>query len=357
MNRRDFLRSASIAATVAAGLGTHGMAAGAQTRPAGEPNNDEEPDQAPQQTRRGTMLYRRFGRTHEEISAIGMGGFHVGKIDDEQDAIQLVRKAIDRGITFMDNCWDYHNGRSEVLMGKALQNGYRDKVFLMTKVDGRTKQAAAAQLDESLRRLKTDRIDLLQIHELIRPHGPDQCFADDGAIHALLAARKAGKIRYIGFTGHKDPLVHLRMLDTAKAHDVQFDAVQMPLNVLDAQFRSFRRQVLPRAVSEGLAVLGMKPMGGGVIVENTDKVTAQDCLHFALHLPTSTVITGMERERDLDQALAAAESFDGLSHEELAALLQRVESLAANGKYELYKTTAHFDGTASHPEWLTATPS
>jgi aryl-alcohol dehydrogenase-like predicted oxidoreductase len=297
------------------------------------------------------MLYRTLGQTGERISAIGLGGFHIGVPRDEQEGIRLIRSAIDRGITFMDNCWDYLNGTSEIRMGKALRDGYRDKVFLMTKIDGRTRRAAAQQIDECLQRLQTDRIDLMQHHEIIRLEDPDRVFAAGGAMEAVLAAKQAGKVRYIGFTGHKDPLVHLRMLEVAAQHQFHFDAAQMPLNVMDAHFRSFAKQVVPALVKEGIGVLGMKPLGSGAIVRS-GAVSAIECLHYALNLPTSVVITGVESMARLDQAMEAVRTFKPMSEAQLAAILAKTASLAAAGKYEQFKTTAGFDGTARHPEWL-----
>jgi aryl-alcohol dehydrogenase-like predicted oxidoreductase len=237
------------------------------------------------------MLYRSLGRTGETVSAVGVGGFHLGlETVDEALAVRIVRTAVDRGITFMDNCWDYNDGLSEMRMGRALRGGYRERVFLMTKVDGRSKKEAAKQLDESLRRLQVDHIDLVQHHEVIRFEDPHRIFHEQGANAALLEARGAGKLRYIGFTGHKDPRIHLHMLDVAAEHGFAFDAVQMPLNVLDAHYRSFERQVLPRLVEQGIAVLGMKSMAEGVLLR-TGTVTAAECLHYALNLPTSVVFT------------------------------------------------------------------
>ena len=265
--------------------------------------------------------------------------------------IKIIRSAIDAGINFMDNCWDYHDGGSEVRMGKALRDGYRDKVFLMTKIDGRTKAAAARQIDESLKRLQTDRIDLMQHHEIIRMEDPDRVFAEGGAHEAMLEAKKAGKIRYIGFTGHKDPVVHLRMLEIAAQHQFHFDAVQMPLNVMDAHFRSFEHKVLPVLVKEEIGVLGMKPLGSGAILKsNTAKPI--ECLHYAMNLPTSVVITGMQSMENLEQALEAARTFKPMNKEVVSALLARTRSAAAFGKFEMFKTSAGFDGTARHPEWL-----
>ncbi|MEI8044557.1 MAG: aldo/keto reductase [Verrucomicrobiota bacterium] len=299
----------------------------------------------------GDLPHRTLGRTGEKISAIGLGGYHIGIPKEEQESIRIMRGAIDQGITFMDNCWDYHEGASEIRMGKALRDGYRAKVFLMTKIDGRTKAAAARQIDECLQRLQTDRVDLMQLHEIIRMEDPDRCFAVGGAMEALAQAKQAGKIRYIGFTGHKDPLVHLRMLEVAAAHKFRFDAVQMPLNVLDAHFRSFEHQVLPILVKEQIGVLGMKPLASGLALQ-TKTVSATECLHYAMNLPTSTVITGIDRMELLDQALEAARTFKPMSKGAISALLARTAEAAASGKYEPFKTTAGYDGTAHHPQWM-----
>lgn len=299
------------------------------------------------------MQYRALGSTGEQVSALGLGGFHIGSPETERESIAIIRAAIEGGITFMDNCWDYHDGVSEVRMGKALEGGYRERVFLMTKIDGRTYDAARAQIEESLTRLRTDVIDLMQIHEVIRLEDPDRVFAPDGAIRALVEARDAGHIRFIGFTGHKDPQVHLRMLSIAADHEFRFDAVQMPLNVLDAHFRSFEQRVLPELVAQGIAVLGMKPMGAGRIPE-TGTVSAEECLRYALSLPTSTVITGIESMEVLRQDLEAARLFEPLSDAERAELLSRTEALADRGAHEGYKTGSSFDGTALNPGWLGA---
>src|SRR5947209_408302 len=241
------------------------------------------------------MPYRILGSTGERVSAIGLGGWHLGfKKVDEQLSIRIVRDAIQRGINFMDNCWDYNDGASETRMGKALRDGYRNKVFLMTKIDGRSKKEAARQVEESLRRLQTDMIDLVQHHEILRYEDPHRVFDDDGANAALVAARAAGKLRYIGFTGHKDPHVHRYMLEVAAQHGFRFDTVQMPLNVMDAHFRSFARVVLPELVRQDIGVLGMKPMANGIILKSKT-VTPIECLHYALNLPTSVVITGIDR--------------------------------------------------------------
>jgi aryl-alcohol dehydrogenase-like predicted oxidoreductase len=299
----------------------------------------------------GEMPYRRLGSTGEKVSAIGLGGFHIGIPKDEQEAIRLMRSAIDRGITFMDNCWDYHDGNSEVRMGKGLRDGYRQKVFLMTKIDGQTKVSAARQIEDSMRRLQTDHIDLLQFHEIIRIGDPDRIFGSGGAAEAALEAKKAGKIRYLGFTGHKDPDIHLKMLEVARAHKFRFDAVQMPLNVMDAHFRSFEHKVVPVLVKEKIGVLGMKSMGSGVILQSK-VVQPIECLHYAMSLPTSVVIMGIDRMEILDQALEAARTFKPMSQESVSALLARTAEAAGAGQYEPFKTTTSFDGTAHNPQWL-----
>src|SRR5439155_24320703 len=295
--------------------------------------------------------YRRLGRTGEMVSLIGVGGYHLGRQADEQETIRIVRTAVDSGINFLDNCWDYNGGASELRMGKALRDGYREKAFLMTKIDGRTNESAARQIDESLRRLQTDRIDLMQFHEVIRMTDPERVFGTDGALEAVVAAQRAGKIRYVGFTGHKSPAIHLRMLQTARAHGFRFDAVQMPLNVMDAHYDSFAKQVVPVLVEQDIAVLGMKPMGDPfVLVSGT--VTAVDCLHYAMSLPTSVVITGCDSLPVLEQALEAARSFKPLDSSEVASLLAKTAKAAEIGQFELYKTSHQFDGTYSNPQWL-----
>jgi aryl-alcohol dehydrogenase-like predicted oxidoreductase len=298
------------------------------------------------------MMYRTLGRTGERVSAIGLGGFHLGlPAVDESLALRIVHTAIDRGITFMDNCWDYHDGESERRMGKALRDGRREKVFLMTKIDGRSKREAARQLDESLRRLGTDRIDLVQHHEVIRFEDPHRIFDPEGANAALLSARQAGKLRHIGFTGHKDPRIHLHTLEVAAAHEFHFDAVQMPLNLFDAHYRSFGTEVLPRLVEQEIGVLGMKSMAAGIL-PGSGVVTAAECLRYALTLPTSVVITGMDSLEILDQAVRAAAAFTPLAAAAMSALLAKTAAAAAGGLYEPFKTTSLFDGTAENPRWL-----
>jgi aryl-alcohol dehydrogenase-like predicted oxidoreductase len=296
------------------------------------------------------MPYRPLGRTGEKVSALGLGGAHIGK-PDEAEAVRIIRAAIDGGITFMDNSWDYNGGASEVRMGKALKDGYREKAFLMTKIDGRTKASAAKQIDESLKRLQTDHVDLMQFHEIIRMEDADRIFASGGAMEAMQEAKQAGKVRFIGFTGHKDPLIHLRMLEVAGQHQFRFDAVQMPLNVMDAHFRSFEHQVLPVLVREGMGVLGMKSMGSGDILKS-GVVKPIECLHYAMHLPTSTVITGIESMDNLNQAFEAARTFQKMESKAVSGLLGKTKTVASEGKFELFKTGTRFDATAKHPDWL-----
>jgi aryl-alcohol dehydrogenase-like predicted oxidoreductase len=303
------------------------------------------------------MLYRALGRTGVQVSAVGLGGFHLGSPRlSSAEAVRLVRTALDGGLTFMDNSWDYREGESERRLGKALREGHRSRAFVMTKVDGRTKKEAARQLDESLKRLRMDEIDLLQHHEVIRYDDVDRIFSAGGAMEAFVAARKAGKIRFIGFTGHKDPGVHLYMLETAKRHGFRFDTVQMPLNLMDTHFRSFEKKVLPELVAAGIGVLGMKSMGDRVILKS-GAVTPMECLHYALSLPTSVVITGIDRMKILKQALKAAATFRPLTKPQAARLRAKTAKLAVGGAYELFKTTSIFDSTAAHPEWLGEEPA
>jgi len=297
------------------------------------------------------MIYRSLGTTGARVSAIGLGGAHIGGGPDADSRIRLVRSAVDQGITFLDNCWDYSDGLAEVRMGQALRDGYRQKVFLMTKMDGRTKDSYNRQLEQSLGRLQTDMIDLVQFHEIIRMEDPDRIFAAGGALEAAVAAREAGKIRYIGFTGHKDPAVHLRMLEMAQKHNFHFDTVQMPINVMDAHFRSFTKEVLPVALKQGIGVLAMKTFGSSFILDSKT-VEPIEALHYGLTQPVSVVITGIDSPKILEQALTAAKTFKPLSEPQIAALLARTKDAASEGRYELFKTSNHFDGTAANPKWL-----
>jgi len=303
---------------------------------------------------KGGIPYRTLGRTGEKVSHIGIGGYHLGKPGlDAQGSIRIVRTALDEGINFLDNCWDYNGGESEIRLGRALRDGYRQKAFVMTKIDGRDKGTATNQIHESLQRLQTDHLDLLQFHEVIRDTDPDRIFATGGALEAVLQAQKAGKVRYIGFTGHKSPDVHLKMLATASAHGFTFDTVQMPLNVMDHHFNSFEAKVLPVLLEQNIGVLGMKPMGDHFILQSKT-VTATECLHYSMNLPTSVVITGCDSLPILQQALDAARSFRPMNKEQTTALLAKTFKAAQSGEYELYKTSHHFDGTYQNPQWLGA---
>lgn len=303
------------------------------------------------------MTYRQLGTTGETVSAIGLGGGHIGGQKEAAEGTRLTRAAVDRGITFMDNSWDYSDGLAEIRMGQALRDGNRQKVFLMTKMDGRTADSYNKQLEQSLGRLRTDMIDLVQFHEVIRMEDPDRIFAADGAIEAAVAARQAGKIRYIGFTGHKDPAVHLRMLEVAQRHGFHFDTVQMPINVMDAHFRSFTHQVMPVALQQGIGVLAMKAMGGGggaagSIIVQSKTVQPVEALRYALTQPVSVVITGIDSDAILEQAINVARNFKPMSQAEVKSLLDRTREAASDGKYEVFKTTNRFDATARNPAWL-----
>ena len=299
----------------------------------------------------GGMPYRKLGRSGEKVSLVGLGGFHIGVPRDEREGIRIIHAAIDNGINFMDNCWDYHDGDSEVRMGKALKGGYRQKAFLMTKIDGQVKPAAEKQLEESLRRLQVDTIDLLQFHEVVRMKDPDRIFGPNGAIETLIKAKKEGKIRYIGFTGHQDPAIHVKMLNTAFHNDFTFDAVQFPLNPMDPHYRSFEKNVVPVLVEHGIGVLGMKPLGGGNLLRS-GTVTPIECLHYAMNLPTSVVINGCDSMQRLEQALTAARTFRPMTEKEVAALLAKTADAAKDGKFEPFKSTHAYNATDRHPEWL-----
>lgn len=335
MDRREFL---AVTGSIGAGISLTGCgAAGPEVKLADEPKTN--------------MQFRELGTTGEKVSIVGLGGFHIGMQKDEEESIKIIRAAVDGGINFLDNCWDYNEGKSEIRMGKALRDGYRKKVFLMTKLDGQDKKTALKQLDESLLRLQTDMIDLVQMHEIIRPGDPAKIFQPGGAIEALIEAKRAGKLRFTGFTGHKSPDIHLKMLETAKTHGYRFDTVQMPLNVMDAHFDSFGKKVLPVLVQEKIGVLGMKPMGGKHILESKT-VTPMECLHYAMSLPTSVVITGCDSMPILQQALEAARTFKPLDAQAMQQILAKSQPASDKGEFEKYKTTQQFDGTVQHPEWL-----
>lgn len=302
------------------------------------------------------MLYRELGVTGEMVSAVGMGGFHLGKPSQTtEDSIHLIRSGVDAGITFLDNCWDYNEGISEIRMGKALKDGYRDKVFLMTKVDGRTAKAFDKQLTQSLERLDVEKIDLVQFHEILRMEDPDRIFAKGGALEAALKAREAGKLQYIGFTGHKDPAVHLRMFEVADKNKFRFDTVQMPVNVMDAHFRSFTRQVIPVANDHGTGILAMKTFGDRYILES-GVVDPLEALHWGLSQKISVLIAGIDKPEILDQTLRAVRTYQPLSEADSQRILGKTREAASEGRYELFKISTHFDGTAHNPDWLGEEP-
>ena len=306
---------------------------------------------------RGEIPYRELGTTGEKVSIIGLGGWHIGlpKVD-EKLGIRIIHSAIDQGIQFLDNCWDYNEGISEIRMGRALrENHSRGKVFLMTKIDGRTKKEAARQLEQSLERLQTDCIDLVQHHEILRFEDPDRIFAPGGAHEALVEAKQAGKLRYIGFTGHKDPRIHLYMLEVAGRHGCKFDTAQMPLNVMDAHYRSFARLVLPELVRQGVGVLAMKTLANGAIVKSKT-VPPIEAIQYALNLPVSVAICGIDSIEVLEQALEAARSFQPWTPEQLNAVLAKTAQAAATGRFEPFKTSSIYDGTAKTPAWLGEEP-
>lgn len=282
---------------------------------------------------------RAMGRSGEQISLLGIGGFHVGTFDDEKDAIRLLHEAVDMGVTFMDNAWEYHDGRSEEIMGKALQGQYREKAFLMTKHHGRDKKTAMQHLDDSLRRLKTDVIDLWQFHEIVYPKDAEMIFADGGGIEAAIQAKESGKVRYIGFTGHKDPEYFLQMLD----HDYLWDAVQMPLNAFDPHYKSFEKTILPILLERQIGVLAMKTLGSRILLDS-NKITAEEALRYAMSLPVSTVISGITSLDELRKNAEVARTLKPMTMAERTALLERTREAAVTGEYELYKSTNRFNG-------------
>ncbi len=285
------------------------------------------------------MPTRVLGRTGRNISILGLGGHHIGQIQDDREAIRLIRTAIDLGITFMDNAWEYHQGRSEVLMGRALQDGYRDRVFLMTKHHGRDKKTAMQHLEDSLRRLNTDVIDLWQFHEIIYENDPDMIFAPGGGIEAAEQAREQGKVRYVGFTGHKDPAIFRKML----SYDYPWTSVQMPVNVLDAHFKSFQKSILPILLERNIGPIAMKSMGGGHVLES-GVVGPKQALRYAWSQPVATVVCGMTSREQLEMNIQAAIDFKPLSRHEEAELLEKAKPVARDGAFEPFKTTAQFDG-------------
>ena len=327
LTRRKFVKGSAAALTATMVVGPPLAAAGA--RGGGVPDIQE------------LVPRRPLGKTGVQVSALGVGGYHLGSMKDQKESMELVTRALEAGINFFDNCWEYHDGSSEERLGEALK-GKRDQAFLMTKVctHGRTKDIAMKQLEESLRRLQTDRVDLWQIHEVVYYNDPDLIFATNGAAEALLAAKQQGKVRFIGFTGHKNPAIHLKML----SHDFPFDAVQMPLNALDGTFKSFEHQVLPEANKLGIAVLGMKSLGGSGEIVSHGALTVEEGLRYAMSLPVATTISGMDSLGVLEQNLGVARGFKPLTAEAMQALRERARPLAADGRYELFKTSTKYDG-------------
>ena len=327
LSRRKFMQGAAIM----------GAAPLIPSRGFSASDNDSVPPQSPD----GTVPKKTLGRTGVQVSALGLGGYHLGSANTDQVANEIVAKALDHGINFFDNAWEYHDGLSEERLGRALKRK-RQSAFLMTKVctHGRDKKVAMRMLEESLRRLQTDHLDLWQIHEVIYENDPDLIFAPGGTAEALLDAKKQGKVRFVGFTGHKDPEIHLKML----AHDFPFDTVQMPLNCFDATFRSFETHVLPEATRRGIAVLGMKSLGGSGEMVRHGGITAQQGLRYAMSLPVATTISGIDSIEVLDQNLAVATNFQRFTATELKELRDQCRQFAADGRYELFKMTTKYDG-------------
>jgi aryl-alcohol dehydrogenase-like predicted oxidoreductase len=290
----------------------------------------------------GKQIARRpLGKTGLQVSILGIGGYHFGSIREEPVAAQIVNQALDAGINFFDNAWEYHDGYSEKFMGDSLK-GKRDRAIVMTKVctHGRDKKVALQMLEESLRRLQSDHVDIWQIHEVIYDNDPDLIFAPNGAAEALVQAKKDGKARFVGFTGHKDPSIHLKML----SHDFPFDTVQMPLNCMDGSFRSFEEQVLPELNRRGIAPLGMKSLGGSGEMVAKGAITAEEGLRYAMSLPVATTISGIDSLEVLHQNLEVALNFQPMSLEEMEALRKRCRRYAGDGRFELFKTTKKYDG-------------
>jgi uncharacterized protein len=290
--------------------------------------------------RAGEIPQRPLGRTGVKVSALGVGGHHLGDFKTVEEAIRLIHEAVDAGITFFDNCWEYWNGRAEDWLGRGLK-GRRDKVFLMTKVctHGRGAGLARRMLDESLRRLQTDHLDLWQIHGVSFDNDPELAYAKGGVLEALDLAKRQGKTRFVGFTGHKDPSIHLDMI----RRGYPFDSVQMPLNCLDASFRSFEKQILPELTQRGIAALGMKPMGGTAGAVKGGLVKAEEMLRYAMSLPVATTITGMDSLDVLHQNLRVARDFTPMTDAEMQALRDRCAKAAGDGRYEPYKLSLKFD--------------
>jgi aryl-alcohol dehydrogenase-like predicted oxidoreductase len=337
-SRRDFVKGAAAFTATAVTNARLAMTAKGKSGPQAGSSAASSSEQVPK---------RELGKTGAQVSAIGVGGYHLGSTKDQQEANELVARAMDAGINFFDNAWDYHDGLSEERLGTALK-GKRDQAFVMTKVctHGRGKDVAMQMLEQSLRRLQTDHLDLWQIHEVIYYNDPDLIFAPGGAAEALIAAKQQGKVRFVGFTGHKDPAIHLRML----AQNFPFDTVQMPLNAFDSSFRSFEKQVMPEANKRGIGVLGMKSLGGSGEMVTNGAITAQEGLRYAMSLPVGTTISGMDSLGVLEQNLEVARGFQPMSASEMQALRERVKVYAADGRFELFKTTKKYDGAVGREQ-------
>ena len=329
LDRRQLLKTLGVAGSVLALSGPRGLA---QTIA-----------QAPTAPRAATseIPQRALGKTGVNVSSLCFGGAHWGRIDNDAEAIRVLHEAVAAGVTFLDNAWEYNGGRSEELMGKALQ-GRRQQVFLMTKVcsHGRDKRVALQQLDESLRRLKTDYLDLWQIHEVVYDDDPDRHFALGGAAAALLEAKRQGKVRFVGFTGHKHPAIHLKML----AHDFPFDTCQMPLNAFDGTYRSFEQEVLPVLNQRGIAPLAMKSLSGNAEPIKQGIVTVEEALRYVLSLPVASVVSGIDSPDVLRQNLDIVRRFTPMTAAEMDKLRARVAFYAKDGRFELFKSTNRYDG-------------
>jgi len=329
--RRDFLKVGAAIAGVASGVSAASEVVFAAASTA---------EALPSTTRKGDMLYRNLGHTGAQVSALGVGGHHLGDLPNVDDAIRLVHEAINAGVTFFDNCWEYYNGKTENILGRALK-GHRDKVFLMTKVctHGRSGRLALQMLEESLRRLQTDHLDLWQIHGIVYDNDPELAYAKGGVLEAFDRAKKEGKTRFVGFTGHKDPSFHLKMLELGYL----FDSVQMPLNPFDASFHSFEKQVLPEVNRRGMAPLGMKSMGGTAWAIKAGVVKGEELLRYAMSLPVATTICGMDSLDVLHQNLSVVRGFTPMTDGEMEALRLRCAATAADGRYEPYKVSLRYD--------------
>lgn len=351
MERRDFLKTSAAGIAAAA---TTGTANAATIKPAAGPIREAGTFAPPDTITEGGMKYRILGDTGAKVSIIGIGGFHLAKPGgpSQEEAIRIVRAGIDQGLNFCDNCWDYNGGESEKRLGLALQDGYRDKVFLMTKIDGRSAKAAMGQLETSLRRLKTDHLDLLQFHEIIRTSDPIEIFGQGGALEAVLRAREQGKLRHIGFTGHKSPDIHREMFRVAEAFKFHFDTVQMPVNIMDAHFDSFQRVIIPLAMQQRTAVLAMKTFGDPFVLQS-GVASPVEMLHYSMSQPVSVVITGIDKMEILDQALEAARTYQPMTEAQQKALLARSAAIGRTGETEKYKVSSHFDSTSQNPQFLT----